>query len=262
MFHREQTSLHNTIGRLDGHGTTVPADARAEPQPRLFAHRAHGRRGDRGHPAVDRNSELPGVFAARRHRGGHGGARRRARGRTSSSSSTTAPTSARRARRARESFTITCASDATTYTLTATGTDNLTGFVYTLDRDRHPDHGGPLGGRQLLDHSQGGYVLKPSQGPRAGPGLHTDRADDRPHGERHPAGARRAHAARRDREHPDPGQRESIKYGLDLARNDAVRLNTQVEFASTATGWEVRRVVHRRGAARRHRAGSQSRRSR
>jgi len=36
---------------------------------------------------------------------------------------------------------------------------------------------------------------------------------------------------------------ESIKYGIDLARNDAVRLNTQVEFASTATGWEVRRVA-------------------
>ena len=35
---------------------------------------------------------------------------------------------------------------------------------------------------------------------------------------------------------------ESIKYGLDLARNDAVRFNDQVEFASTATGWEVRRV--------------------
>jgi type IV fimbrial biogenesis protein FimT len=36
---------------------------------------------------------------------------------------------------------------------------------------------------------------------------------------------------------------ESIKYGIDLARNDAVRLNSQVEFASTATGWEVRRVT-------------------
>jgi type IV fimbrial biogenesis protein FimT len=35
---------------------------------------------------------------------------------------------------------------------------------------------------------------------------------------------------------------ESLKYGLDLARNDAVRLNTQVEFVSSPTGWEVRRV--------------------
>ena len=35
---------------------------------------------------------------------------------------------------------------------------------------------------------------------------------------------------------------ESIKYGIDLARNDAVRLNTQVQFVSTATGWEVSRV--------------------
>lgn len=35
---------------------------------------------------------------------------------------------------------------------------------------------------------------------------------------------------------------ESIKYGIDLARNDAVRLNTQVQFASGATGWEVSRV--------------------
>lgn len=36
---------------------------------------------------------------------------------------------------------------------------------------------------------------------------------------------------------------ESMKYGLDLARNEAVRLNTQVEFVSGATGWEVRRVA-------------------
>lgn len=35
---------------------------------------------------------------------------------------------------------------------------------------------------------------------------------------------------------------ESIKYGLDLARNDAVRLNMQVQFVSTANGWQVSRV--------------------
>jgi len=33
---------------------------------------------------------------------------------------------------------------------------------------------------------------------------------------------------------------ESLKYGLDLARAEAVRLNTQIEFASTAAGWVVR----------------------
>ena len=33
---------------------------------------------------------------------------------------------------------------------------------------------------------------------------------------------------------------ESFKYGLDLARNDAIRLNTSVEFAWTPTGWVVR----------------------
>lgn len=33
---------------------------------------------------------------------------------------------------------------------------------------------------------------------------------------------------------------ESVKYGLDLARNDAIRLNTQIEFASTPAGWVVR----------------------
>lgn len=33
---------------------------------------------------------------------------------------------------------------------------------------------------------------------------------------------------------------ESMKYGLDLARTEAVRLNTQIEFARTADGWVVR----------------------
>ncbi len=33
---------------------------------------------------------------------------------------------------------------------------------------------------------------------------------------------------------------ESMKYGLDLARNEAVRLNRQMEFAYTDTGWVVR----------------------
>lgn len=36
---------------------------------------------------------------------------------------------------------------------------------------------------------------------------------------------------------------ESLKYGIALARNEAVRLNTQVEFVATETGWEVRRIV-------------------
>ncbi len=36
---------------------------------------------------------------------------------------------------------------------------------------------------------------------------------------------------------------ESLKYGVGLARNEAVRLNTQVEFVATVTGWEVRRIV-------------------
>jgi type IV pilus assembly protein PilE len=32
-----------------------------------------------------------------------------------------------------KSFTVACASDATTYTITATGTGNLEGFVYTIN---------------------------------------------------------------------------------------------------------------------------------
>jgi type IV fimbrial biogenesis protein FimT len=35
---------------------------------------------------------------------------------------------------------------------------------------------------------------------------------------------------------------ESMKYGLSLARSEAVRLNTQVEFVTAASGWQVRRV--------------------
>jgi len=35
---------------------------------------------------------------------------------------------------------------------------------------------------------------------------------------------------------------ESWKYGLMLARAEAIRLNTQVEFVSDATGWQVRQV--------------------
>lgn len=35
----------------------------------------------------------------------------------------------------------------------------------------------------------------------------------------------------------------SIQNGIALARTEAVRLNTQVEFAFTANGWEVRRVA-------------------
>ena len=34
---------------------------------------------------------------------------------------------------------------------------------------------------------------------------------------------------------------ESWNYGLQLARNEAVRLNTQVEFVANAAGWQVRR---------------------
>lgn len=35
---------------------------------------------------------------------------------------------------------------------------------------------------------------------------------------------------------------ESWKYGLALARNEAVRLNSQVEFVAVDSGWQVRRV--------------------
>jgi len=36
---------------------------------------------------------------------------------------------------------------------------------------------------------------------------------------------------------------ESWKYGLALARNEAVRINAQVEFVATDGGWEIRRVA-------------------
>ena len=36
---------------------------------------------------------------------------------------------------------------------------------------------------------------------------------------------------------------EAWKYGLTLARNEAVRLNVQVEFVADDTGWQVRRVA-------------------
>jgi type IV fimbrial biogenesis protein FimT len=36
---------------------------------------------------------------------------------------------------------------------------------------------------------------------------------------------------------------EALKYGLTLARNEAVRRNAQVDFAVVDTGWEVRTVV-------------------
>ena len=58
-----------------------------------------------------------------------------------------------------EYFAITCVLDATTYTLTATGSGKMAGFVYTLDESRRPHDGGPLGSGQLLDSAQGGYVL-------------------------------------------------------------------------------------------------------
>lgn len=44
-----------------------------------------------------------------------------------------------------EQFTITCVSDASTYTITATGTDNLTGFVYTIDETDTRTTAGPWG---------------------------------------------------------------------------------------------------------------------
>jgi type IV pilus assembly protein PilE len=44
-----------------------------------------------------------------------------------------------------EQFTITCASDDTTYTITATGTDNLAGFVYTIDETDTRTTAGPWG---------------------------------------------------------------------------------------------------------------------
>ena len=36
---------------------------------------------------------------------------------------------------------------------------------------------------------------------------------------------------------------ESMKYGLALARSEAVRLNTPVEFVNEAGGWQVLRVI-------------------
>jgi type IV fimbrial biogenesis protein FimT len=36
---------------------------------------------------------------------------------------------------------------------------------------------------------------------------------------------------------------ESLKYGLTLARTEAVRRNTQVSFVTDVTGWQVRTVV-------------------
>lgn len=36
---------------------------------------------------------------------------------------------------------------------------------------------------------------------------------------------------------------ESWKYGITLARNEAVRLNAPVEFVTDATGWQVRRIT-------------------
>jgi type IV fimbrial biogenesis protein FimT len=36
---------------------------------------------------------------------------------------------------------------------------------------------------------------------------------------------------------------ESMKYGLALARSEAVRLNTPVEFVNQAAGWQVLRVI-------------------
>jgi type IV fimbrial biogenesis protein FimT len=36
---------------------------------------------------------------------------------------------------------------------------------------------------------------------------------------------------------------ESLKYGLTLARSEAVRRNTQVAFVTDATGWQVSTVV-------------------
>jgi len=44
-----------------------------------------------------------------------------------------------------EQFTITCASDATTYTLTATGKEGMAGFVYTINETDTRTTAGPWG---------------------------------------------------------------------------------------------------------------------
>ncbi len=44
-----------------------------------------------------------------------------------------------------DQFTITCASDDTTYTITATGTDNMAGFVYTINEADTRTTAGPWG---------------------------------------------------------------------------------------------------------------------
>jgi type IV pilus assembly protein PilE len=44
-----------------------------------------------------------------------------------------------------QKFAIACASDATTYTITATGSDNLSGFVFTIDETDTRTTAGPWG---------------------------------------------------------------------------------------------------------------------
>ena len=44
-----------------------------------------------------------------------------------------------------DQFTITCASDDTTYTITATGRDNMAGFVYTINETDTRTTAGPWG---------------------------------------------------------------------------------------------------------------------
>lgn len=54
-----------------------------------------------------------------------------------------------------KSFTIACAADATTYTITATGTGNLAGFVFTIDEADTRTTAGPWGSGNCWIHRKG-----------------------------------------------------------------------------------------------------------
>ena len=100
-----------------------------------------------------------------------------------------------------------------------------------------------MGLRQLLDQAQGGFVLKPMRTRGAAPGftLIEMMMVIAVTGILLVLGVPALRGVVENTR--IRAVSESLKYGLDLARNEAVRLNTQVEFVSSATGWEVRRVI-------------------
>jgi type IV pilus assembly protein PilE len=53
------------------------------------------------------------------------------------------------------SFTIACVGDATTYTITATGTGNLAGFVFTINQADTRTTAGPWGSGNCWIHRKG-----------------------------------------------------------------------------------------------------------